>query len=117
MADPANQPLVLPGLITGGWRSCAFKPFREGVDICWLFPERPGVALLRYAPRASVPRHRHLGLEIVTVLHGSQTDERGHYPAGTAVLNPEGSEHSVWSEEGCVVLIHWHRPVEFIDPA
>jgi anti-sigma factor ChrR (cupin superfamily) len=27
------------------------------------------------------------------------------------VLNPTGSEHSVWSEGGCVVLIQWDLPV------
>lgn len=110
------EPLVLPGLLAGGWRGCDFKPFRDGVDICWLAEGTPGVALLRYAPNASVPRHRHLGLEAIVVLDGAQSDERGHYPAGSVMLNPEGSEHSVWSDEGCVVLIQWHRPVAFLDP-
>lgn len=74
----------------------------------------PGVALLRYQPDAAVPRHRHLGLETIVVLEGSQSDERGRYETGAVVLNPEGSEHSVWSEDGCVVLIQWDRPVELV---
>jgi anti-sigma factor ChrR (cupin superfamily) len=49
------------------------------------------------------------------VLAGSQDDENGHYPAGTLVMNPEGSTHSVTSGEGCVVLIQWTRPVEFLE--
>ena len=113
MADP----LVLPNLVAGAWRNADFRPFREGVEICWLHPGDPGVALLRYQPNAAVPRHRHTGLETIVVLDGAQSDERGRYPAGTVVLNPEGTEHSVWSDEGCVVLIQWDRPVEFIDPA
>jgi len=31
------------------------------------------------------------------------------------VLNPEGTVHSVRSEEGCVVLIQWDRPVEILE--
>ena len=116
MADPRIGPVALPDLLTGGWRSLAFQPFRDGVEICWLVEGEPGVALLRYAPKASVPRHRHLGLETIVVLDGAQSDERGHYPTGSVMLNPEGSEHSVWSDEGCVVLIQWHRPVAFLDP-
>jgi anti-sigma factor ChrR (cupin superfamily) len=109
-----NEPLALAGMIQGGWRDCAFEPFREGVEICHLVQGEPGVALLRYQPGASVPRHRHTGLETIVVLEGSQSDERGRYETGAVVLNPEGSEHSVWSEDGCVVLIQWDRPVEFL---
>ena len=35
--------------------------------------------------------------------------------AGTVVTNAEGTEHSVWSEDGCVVLIHWSLPVVILD--
>jgi anti-sigma factor ChrR (cupin superfamily) len=53
-------------------------------------------------------------METILVLEGSQSDELGHYPAGSLVANPEGSVHSVTSEEGCVVLIQWTRPVEIL---
>jgi anti-sigma factor ChrR (cupin superfamily) len=111
------EPLHLAGLLAGGWRDRAFGPFRDGVEICRLWPGPPDVALLRYAPGASVPRHRHGGLETVLVLDGSQSDERGDYPAGSLVCNPEGSIHSVWSRAGCVVLIQWQRPVEILQGA
>lgn len=109
-----KEPLAIAGMLHGCWRDCAFEPFREGVAICHLVQGEPGVALLRYQPGAAVPRHRHLGLETIIVLEGSQSDERGRYETGAVVLNPEGSEHSVWSEDGCVVLIQWDRPVEFV---
>lgn len=108
------DPKVLIGLLTEGWHGQIFAPFREGVEICSLLDGSPALALLRYAPGASVPRHRHTGLETILVLEGSQSDERGEYPAGTLVLNPEGTEHSVWSEGGCTVLIQWERPVLFV---
>ena len=105
----------LPGMLAGGWHDLPFAPFRDGVDICDLTPGYPKLALLRYAPGAAVPRHRHRGLETILVLEGSQSDEAGHYPAGSLMLNPEGTEHAVRSDEGCVVLIQWERPVDMLE--
>ena len=102
-------------LLGGGWRNLPFEPFREGVEICTLHAGEPQVALLRYAPGASVPRHLHPGLETVIVLEGSQRDERGVYAAGSVCVNPEGSVHSVRSDGGCVVLIQWTLPVRLLD--
>ena len=106
--------LVIPDLLSGAWRERVFQPFREGVEICSLTGSEAVIALLRYAPGASVPRHRHQGLESILVLDGFQSDERGRYGTGTWVLNLPGSEHSVWSAEGCVVLIQWQQPIEFV---
>ena len=100
-------------LVTGaGW-----EPLRDGVDVLRLCGDPsagPSVALVRYQPGATVPRHRHRGFELVHVLSGSQSDERGTYGAGSVVINPKGDEHSVRSDEGCVVLIVWERPVVFV---
>jgi anti-sigma factor ChrR (cupin superfamily) len=93
----------------------AFTPLRAGVEIHRLWgdpPEGAGAALLRYAPGASLPQHDHLGHEQILVLAGSQSDERGHYPAGTLVVNPPGTSHNVHSAEGCLVLIVWERGVK-----
>jgi anti-sigma factor ChrR (cupin superfamily) len=30
------------------------------------------------------------------------------------IANPEGTTHSVSSEEGCVVLIQWTKPVKIL---
>ncbi|MZR32386.1 allophanate hydrolase [Sneathiella sp. DP05] len=102
-------------LVPDGWKDCIFEPFQPGVEICWLLKGEPGIALLKYAPGAQVPRHRHAGLETILVLDGSQSDVNGHYTKGTYVANPDGSEHAVWSDEGCVVLIQWQQPVVFVD--
>jgi len=105
-------------VLAGGWRDLVFEPFREGIEVHWLekasTDEAPALALLRYAPGARVPRHRHLGLETIMVLEGSQGDENGTYRKGSVVLNPAGSEHAVWSTDGCVVLIHWTLPVVMV---
>jgi anti-sigma factor ChrR (cupin superfamily) len=104
----------MPGFLRGGWEAAAFVPFREGVEIARLHDGPPSVALLRYAPGAGVPAHFHRGLETILVLAGTQSDERGEYAEGSLVLNPEGTSHRVWSEDGCVVLIQWTLPVEFL---
>ncbi|MCF3642442.1 cupin domain-containing protein [Rhizobium sp. TRM95111] len=105
-------------LAGGGWKDLAFGPFRDGVTLHWIKPfegDQPGVALLKYEAGAVVPRHRHEGLETILVLHGTQSDETGDYGAGTYIVNAAGTEHSVWSDTGCVVLIQWDRPVTIFE--
>lgn len=105
-------------LTGGGWKDLDFGPFREGVMIHWIKPfvdDQPGVALLKYEAGAGVPRHRHEGLETIVVLHGTQSDETGDYGVGSLVINAIDTEHSVWSDTGCVVLIQWDRPVTILE--
>ncbi|MCO5731450.1 cupin domain-containing protein [Rhizobium sp. SSA_523] len=105
-------------LTDDGWKQVAFAPFRGDVTIHWIRPfegDQPGVALLKYQAGASVPRHRHEGLETILVLDGVQSDESGDYPRGSFIVNAPGTEHSVWSERGCVVLIQWDRPVIILE--
>jgi anti-sigma factor ChrR (cupin superfamily) len=97
-------------------RDLDFHPFREGVEIARLYggaPGEPSAAFLRYAPGAKVPRHEHPGYEHILVLEGSQEDERGRYEAGTLIVNPPGTSHTVWTKEGCLVLVIWQIPVIF----
>lgn len=95
----------------------AWLELRKGVMLRVLFQDPDSeyhVGLIRYEPGASVPTHLHTGDEHIYVLSGSQQDERGHYPAGSYIYNPSGSQHSVSSAEGCMVLAHWHKPVQFV---
>lgn len=97
-----------------------YEPLRPGVDILYLYKDAASgasSALLRYAPGARVPEHRHEGHEHVFVLSGEQRDHLGSYPAGTFVINPPGTSHEVSSPEGCLVLIVWQRPVSFTGKA
>ncbi len=90
---------------------------RPGIRIFTL-SEQPGgvhLALLRYAPGARAPRHRHTGDEHIFVLEGEQEDDLGRYGAGSYAMNPTGSVHAVASPGGCLVLIHWMAPPEFLE--
>ena len=106
----------IPGLLNGGWRGLAFVQFRDGIDIAWLREGAPGIAVLRYQPGASVPLHMHPDVEMILVLDGTQTDETDTYGPGDVVINPPGSQHSIISKDGCVVLLMWSKPVIFCEP-
>lgn len=94
----------------------SWETLRPGVQFHALYGAPgagPAAALLRYAPGALVPEHRHTDYEHILVLHGSQHDADGHYPAGTLLVSPPDSRHAVASDEGCVVLAIWSAPIEF----
>lgn len=93
-----------------------FQDLRAGVEIHVLHETADGAraAILRYAPGAEVPPHRHEGFEYIYVLEGEQADQRRSYGAGTFVVNEPGTSHRVTSKTGCVVLILWQRPVTFL---
>lgn len=115
--DISNAPVGherTQALTHGAWRELAFEAFRDGVEIYWLKQTSPQIALLKYQPGASVPRHRHPGTETILVLEGDQVDDNGTAIAGDFLINHAGSDHAVRSETGCVVLIQWQKPVEFI---
>ena len=114
---PRRLPRLVARALELGARKRGFGRLRDGVQILRLAGKPdvgPSVALLRYRPGARVPAHRHSGFEVIYVLDGAQSDERGTYEAGSLIVNREGDAHSVWSDEGCLVLIVWERPIEFL---
>jgi len=94
-----------------------WKPFRDGIEILPLSggsgPLSAHSALLRYQPGASVPTHTHAGFEHIYVLAGSQSDSKNTYRRGDLLISPPGTSHAIVSEEGCVVLAIWEKPVVF----
>jgi len=94
-----------------------FEPLRPGVMISRLYEDATSgaaAAVLRYSSGGRVPKHRHDGYEHVYVLEGEQSDENGSYPAGTFVINPPGTAHSVWSDSGCLALLVWSKSITFL---
>jgi anti-sigma factor ChrR (cupin superfamily) len=75
----------------------------------------PSAALLRYRPGAKVPPHEHVGYEHVFVLEGAQQDHNGVFKAGSFVINSPGTRHAVVSDDGCIVLVIYEKPVRFLD--
>jgi anti-sigma factor ChrR (cupin superfamily) len=95
----------------------AWEPYKKGVDIFRLYGDGitgPTAALVRYREHGEVPMHEHAGYEHILILAGSQRDENGTFEAGTLVINPPGTRHQVSSDDGCIVLAIYEKPVRFV---
>tara|TARA_B110000503_G_scaffold129616_2_gene202026 strand:- start:379 stop:1134 length:756 start_codon:yes stop_codon:yes gene_type:complete len=70
-------------------------------------PQEAGrvTSIVRYDAGAVFPRHDHPQGEEIFVLEGVFSDERGDWPAGTYLLNPEGYRHGPWSKQGCTLFV------------
>jgi len=62
-------------------------------------------SIVRYQPGSHFPMHAHDGGEEIFVLEGVFSDETGHYPAGSYLMNPPGSAHAPFSEAGCTLFV------------
>jgi predicted ChrR family anti-sigma factor len=95
------------------YQSLPWESFHPGVEIYRLYNGDSGAsaALLRYKAGATVPQHSHSGFEHILILEGTQSDESGTYEVGTLVINSPDTKHNVYSQDGCVVLIIWEKPV------
>ena len=105
--------------ISGWQQKLKWQPFSEGVDIYRLYengPDGPTAALLRFHPGGRVPLHEHTGYEHIFMLAGEQVDEVSKAETGALIINPPGTSHSIISENGCIVLAIYEKPVKFINP-
>lgn len=73
------------------------------------------VALVRWQPGTYFSRHRHWGGEEILVLEGTFQDEHGDYPKGSWLRSPHLSEHTPFSEEGCLILVKTGHLARFED--
>jgi anti-sigma factor ChrR (cupin superfamily) len=69
--------------------------------------------LLKWAPGASLPMHKHPEIEQTYVLEGSFQDHDGICRAGEYVWRRVGSFHETRSEEGAVILAIYRKPNVF----
>lgn len=67
------------------------------------YPEQ--VALVRWEPGTYFQRHTHWGGEEILVLEGEFADEHGRYPTGTWLRSPHLSQHTPFSETGCLIYV------------
>lgn len=68
---------------------------------------RHAATLVRMAPGAQAPRHRHEGVELTLVLDGGYSDESGCYRAGDLAVAEAATVHSPRAdrEAGCACLV------------
>ena len=85
-----------------------WKEVRPGVFWKVLWEDHPDgkhkAILMRYAPGAAIPRHRHVADEQIYVLEGSVADDTGVCAAGNYARRPPGCVHTVTSPNGALVL-------------
>jgi anti-sigma factor ChrR (cupin superfamily) len=62
-------------------------------------------SVVRYQANTKFKSHSHEFGEEILVLDGIFSDENGHYPAGTYIMNPPGSVHTPFSETGCTLFV------------
>ena len=78
------------------WR----KPlYREGGEF------GPVTSIVKYEAGGKFRTHPHPQGEEIFVLEGEFCDDHGRYPAGTYILNPDGSQHAPYSDRGCILFV------------
>jgi anti-sigma factor ChrR (cupin superfamily) len=98
-------------------------PFRAtrhpGVGIVFLHSEESGRAtvLIRMAPGASYPGHRHTGPEELFILQGGYRDHLGDHVAGEYVRYEAGTAHRPVALPGvaCIFFAIAHEGIEPLD--
>ena len=97
----------------------SWEPFTDGVDVHRLYGDGitgPTASLIRFRKAGKVPIHEHAGYEHIIVLAGTQRDQNSVARVGTLIINSPGTQHSVVSEAGCIVLAIYEKPVKFLEP-
>jgi anti-sigma factor ChrR (cupin superfamily) len=120
MTNDAARVLKLTDLfrIADWHQKLRWEPFETGVEIYRLYGDGktgPTAALLRFGPGGRVPVHEHTGYEHIFMLAGSQVDENSRAETGSLIINPPGTSHGVLSENGCIVLAIYEKPVKFLE--
>jgi anti-sigma factor ChrR (cupin superfamily) len=125
----ANGATVL-AIITGGVESLSQResgPASQVFTLCdlpWI-DVRPGVRqkrvwedkaserraiLTRMEPGATLPRHRHVGDELIFIIEGANADESGPVTTGNMNYRPNGCVHTVTTKNGATLLaVVWGR--------
>jgi anti-sigma factor ChrR (cupin superfamily) len=60
--------------------------------------------LVRFEPGATLPRHKHVGDELIFLIEGANADESGEVATGNANYRPNGCVHTVTTKNGATVL-------------
>ena len=105
--EPATDPAGAPPSQSFNLCEIAWVDAMPGVrqKLIWQHKEsRRRAALVRFEPGAQLPRHKHLGDELIFVIEGSNADESGEVLTGNLNFRPNGCVHSVSSKNGGTIL-------------
>ena len=65
----------------------------------------PVTSIVKYDAGGKFRTHSHPEGEEILVLSGEFCDDHGRYPAGTYLLNPDGTQHAPYSDQGCTLFV------------
>ncbi|MGC1440121.1 MAG: cupin domain-containing protein [Burkholderiaceae bacterium] len=68
---------------------------------------------MKWVAGVRLPFHKHPVIEQSLVLKGSNSDLDGIASAGESVWRTVDSQYETYSEEGCVILVIYHKPNTF----
>ena len=94
------------------WKPTQF----EGISIKVLYEDAARgemTCLLKWAPGARLPIHKHPEVEQTWVLQGSFSDHEGTARAGEFVWRTPGSVHETRTDEGAIILAIYRKPNVF----
>jgi anti-sigma factor ChrR (cupin superfamily) len=98
----------------------AWQEFRPGISFKILWEDagtKRRAQMTRFAPGARLPRHRHVGDELIYVIEGALTDEAGTVTAGNVVYRPNGCIHNVSTQNGATALAVLTGDIEMTEDA
>ena len=98
----------------------AWKRYGRQIAEVRIMPDLPNYAtrLLRIKAGKAFPAHGHRGREMIVVLAGGFSDERGEYRQGDSFVAEGGDiHHPIALRDGdCICLIVSEAPIHFIGP-
>jgi anti-sigma factor ChrR (cupin superfamily) len=65
----------------------------------------PVTSIVKYEAGGKFRSHPHPQGEEIFVLEGEFCDDHDRYPAGSYILNPDGSQHAPYSDTGCILFV------------
>ena len=105
-ADTGTRPLPMPG---AGPAEPEWKDVAPGIWCKLLATDAKNnrvSMLVRLAPGADYPPHRHAGVEELYLLHGElMVDERKLYPGDYIRAEAGSADRRVWSQTGCTCVL------------
>ena len=84
-----------------------WQEYRPGISfkILWQDPTTKRRAqMVRFSAGAQLPRHRHVGDELIFVIEGAVSDESGTVSTGNVGYRPDGCIHTVTTKNGATIL-------------
>lgn len=100
--DPSDKTAVVIDTKTAAFQDGS----AEGLTVLPLHASvSENVALVRWAAGTRFNAHRHWGGEEIYVIEGTFQDEHGDYPAGSWLRSPHMSQHTPFSDEGCLIYV------------